>query len=140
VLVNGQRIAALLPTIERPSGVRVIDGRGRILYPGFVDLQLYGGGGSAFGLAPSRAAQMQLRRHTLRHGTTTDGRHCAYANIRISHRLLGPRLFLISDATATTSIGPYRFRGQDDYFVDEQGRLAGSGLTLFKPYATACST
>ena len=285
VLVSGQRIAALLPAQQRPPGMRVIDGRGGILCPGLVDLQLYGGGGSAFGLAPSRAALLQLRRHTLRHGTTSflptvptntaavvthaldvvrqalptmsgllglhlegpylsperrgvhpadlvhpptlaeltdllrqgqgvlrlltlapevlepatlavlqkadvvlsaghsnasyeqarqafgqgftaathlfngmspltgrapglvgavfddpavrasivaDGRHCAYASVRISHRLLGPRLFLISDATAATTTGPYRFRAQDDYFVDEQGTLAGSGLTLLQ--------
>jgi N-acetylglucosamine-6-phosphate deacetylase len=285
VIVRGQRIAALVPTQQRPSGVRVIDGRGGILCPGLVDLQLYGGGGSAFGLAPSRAGLLQLRRHTLHHGTTSflptvptntpavvdraltvvrqalptmpgllglhlegpylnpekrgvhpadllrsptpteladllhrgqgvlrlltlapevlepaalavlqkadlvlsaghsnasyeqarqafgqgfstathlfngmspligrapglvgavfddlavrasivaDGRHCAYANVRISHRLLGPRLFLISDATAATSVGPYRFRAQGDHFVDEQGTLAGSGLTLLQ--------
>jgi N-acetylglucosamine-6-phosphate deacetylase len=285
VLVSGPRIAALLPTAQRPPGVRVIDGRGGILCPGLIDLQLYGGGGSAFGLAPSWAALRQLRRHTLRHGTTSflptvptntpavvaralavvrqalptmpgllglhlegpylssekrgvhpadlvrsptpaeltsllqqgqgvlrlltlapevlepvalavlqkanvvlsaghsnasyeqaqqafkqgftaathlfngmspltgrapglvgavfddpavrasivaDGRHCAYASVRISHRLLGSRLFLISDATAATTTGPYRFQPQDDYFVDEQGTLAGSGLTLLQ--------
>jgi N-acetylglucosamine-6-phosphate deacetylase len=61
-----------------------------------------------------------------------DGRHCAYASVRISQRLLGERLFLISDATAASATGPYRFYPQEDHFVDTHGTLAGSGLTLLR--------
>lgn len=283
VLVQGTTIQALIPRAQRPARVVQVDGRGLSVCPGFVDLQLYGGGGSAFGVAPSAAALQRLRRHTLRHGTTSflptvptnapavvaralaavkaalpampgllglhlegpyispdkrgvhpaefvrvparaeladllgrsqgvlrlltlapevlgpaerallqaagivlsaghsnasyeqgmhafahgftaathlfnamspltgrapglvgavfdapavrasivaDGRHCAYASVRLSHRLLGPRLFLISDAAAAATAGPYGFRPQADYFVDAAGTLAGSGLTL----------
>ncbi|MCB2411026.1 N-acetylglucosamine-6-phosphate deacetylase [Hymenobacter lucidus] len=285
VLVEGTTIRAIIPQTQRPAQVAQIDGRGLNVCPGFVDVQLYGGGDSAFGLAPSQTALQQLRRHTLRYGTTSflptvptnapavvdhalavvkdalptmpgllglhlegpyispnkrgvhpaefvrvpvlaevanlldrgrgvlrmltlapevlgpverallqaagivlsaghsdasyeqgmhafahgftaathlfnamspltgrapglvgavyddpavrasivvDGRHCAYASVRISHRLLGPRLFLISDATAATTTGPYCFRPQDDSFVDAEGTLAGSGLTLMQ--------
>ncbi|MDF7810005.1 N-acetylglucosamine-6-phosphate deacetylase [Hymenobacter sp. YC55] len=285
VLVEDQQITALVPQVQLPAGVRQIDGRGLCLCPGLIDLQLYGGGGSAFGLAPSPAALAQLRSHTLRHGTTSflptvptnapavvdraisairqvlpsmpgllglhlegpyisaekrgvhptefieaptpsglhdllerskgvlrlltvapevlgpdelsvlraspivlsaghsnasyeqgmeafaqgftaathlfnamspltsrapglvgaiyddasvcasivaDGRHCAYASVRISKRVLGERLFLISDATAASAEGAYYFQPQEDYFVDAEGKLAGSGLTLLQ--------
>ncbi len=285
VLIQGQRIAAVVPRARRRPQVRQIDGQGLMLCPGFIDLQLYGGGGSAFGVAPLMASLQQLRRHTLRHGTTSflptvptnapgvvdqaiaevqralptmpgllglhlegpyisvnkrgvhsaefielpepprladllkrgqgvlrmltvapevvgaaelailraagvvlsaghsnasyeqgmqafahgftaathlfnamspltsrapglvgavfddqavrasivvDGRHCAYASVRISQRLLGERLFLISDATDATTEGPYYFHPQEDYFVDAAGTLAGSGLTLLR--------
>lgn len=285
VLVEGNAIQAVIPQQHRPAHIAQVDGQGLNVCPGFVDLQLYGGGDSAFGLAPSRAALQQLRQHTLRSGTTSflptvptnapvvvdhaltvvkealptmpgllglhlegpyisphkrgvhpaefvqvptltglaelldqgrgvlrmltlapevlgpaerallqsagivlsaghsdasyeqgmqafangftaathlfnamspltsrapglvgavyddlgvrasivaDGRHCAYASVRISQRLLGARLFLISDATAAASAAPYHFYPQDDYFVDAEGTLAGSGLTLLQ--------
>lgn len=285
VLIQGERIAAVLPQAERPAQVAQVDGHGALLCPGLIDLQLYGGGGSAFGLAPSAEALRRLRAHTLRHGTTSflptvptnapgvvaqalaavrsalptmpgllglhlegpyispakrgvhptefiqrpspaslqalltqgqgvlrlltlapevvgpaelavlrqadvvlsaghsdatyeqgmaafaqgftaathllnamspftsrapglagavydhpavqasmvvDGRHCAYASVRLSQRLLGERLFLISDATAANTTNPYQFYPQDDYFVDAAGTLAGSGLTLLQ--------
>ena len=285
VLVEGPTIKAIIPQQQRPSRVAQVDGQGLNVCPGFVDLQLYGGGESAFGLAPSMTALQQLRRHTRRHGTTSflptvptnapavlnralavvkeamptmpgllglhlegpyispskrgvhpaefvrvpvlaeladlldrgrgalrmltlapevlgpaelallqaagvvlsaghsdasyeqgmrafangftaathlfnamspltgrapglvgavyddqavrasivvDGQHCAYASERISHRLLGPRLFLISDATAATTAAPYCFYPQADCFVDAEGTLAGSKLTLLQ--------
>jgi N-acetylglucosamine-6-phosphate deacetylase len=285
VLVQGRTIQAVLPSQHRPANVPQVDGRGLNVCPGLVDLQLYGGGDSAFGLAPSVTALLQLRQYTLRSGTTSflptvptnapavlehalavvkqalptmpgllglhlegpyisphkrgvhpaefvqvptlaglaelldrgrgvlrmltlapevlgpaertllqtaglvlsaghsnasyeqgmqafangftaathlfnamspltsrapglvgaiydapavrasivvDGQHCAYASVRISQRLLGARLFLISDATAATSAAPYRFYPQADYFVDAAGTLAGSGLTLMQ--------
>jgi len=285
VLVESSTIQAVIPQMQRPAPIVQVDGQGLNVCPGLVDLQLYGGGDSAFGLAPSRAALQQLRQHTLRNGTTSflptvptnapvvvdhalavvkealptmpgllglhlegpyislhkrgvhpagyvqvptlaglaalldqgrgvlrmltlapevlgpaeravlqaagivlsaghsnasyeqgmqafangftaathlfnamspltsrapglvgavyddaavrasivvDGRHCAYASVRISQRLLGARLFLISDASAATGPAPYRFYPQDDYFVDAEGTLAGSGLTLLQ--------
>jgi N-acetylglucosamine-6-phosphate deacetylase len=283
ILVRGPRIVAVSPQHQRSTQVKQIDGQGLILCPGFIDLQLYGGGNSAFGLAPTAEALQELSAYTRRHGTTSflptvptnapavvtraitiirqalpttpgllglhlegpyissdkrgvhptefihrptlkalqdlltlsqgvlrmltlapevlgqpelallqkagivlsaghsnatyeqgmhafghgftaathlfnamsaltsrapglvgaiydhplvrasivaDGRHCAYASLRISKRILGERLFLISDATASTTEAPYHFYSQDDYFVDEEGTLAGSGLTL----------
>ncbi|RYY18344.1 MAG: N-acetylglucosamine-6-phosphate deacetylase, partial [Cytophagaceae bacterium] len=59
-----------------------------------------------------------------------DGVHCDYAALRISQRLLGERLFLITDAVEASTQGAYRFRREGDHFVDEQGTLAGSALTM----------
>lgn len=283
VLIEGPTIAAVLSPSQLPAGVPQVDAQGLLVCPGFIDLQVYGGGGHAFGLAPSPAALAHLRQHTLRHGTTSflptvptptpavlaaalaavrqalptmpgllglhlegpylssvkrgvhpaahlavptvpslrallqqshgvlrlltvapevlgpaerdllrssgvvlsaghsnatyeqgvdafthgftaathlfnamspltsrepglvgaiydhatvpasivvDGRHCAYASVRISQRLLGERLFLISDATDVGGAGAYAFSRQGDHFVDASGTLAGSGLTL----------
>ncbi|WP_180754333.1 N-acetylglucosamine-6-phosphate deacetylase [Hymenobacter sp. DG01] len=59
-----------------------------------------------------------------------DGVHCDFAAVRISKKLLGERLFLITDAVTESQQGAYRFRRQGNHFVDEQGTLAGSALTL----------
>lgn len=59
-----------------------------------------------------------------------DGVHCDFASVRISKKLLQERLFLITDAVTESQQGAYRFRRQADHFVDEQGTLAGSALTL----------
>lgn len=284
VLINGERIEAVLPAGGKlPVDVPRRDGRGLHLCPGFVDLQIYGGGGVLFSVAPTPPVLARLRAHTLRHGTTSflpclptsppalmtealttvaaalptmpgllglhlegpyinplkkgahqaefiqiptpqsvdellaqaagalrlmtlaperagpavvarlraagvvlsaghsaatheeasaafgqgfrttthlfnamsgfesrapglvgavydaaqaqasiiaDGVHCAYAALRISHKILGERLFLITDAVESSTHGAYRFHRQGDYFVDENGTLAGSALTM----------
>ncbi len=284
VLVNGDRIEAVLPVAGGlPAIVPQRDGRGLNLCPGFVDLQIYGGGGGLFSVAPTPTVLASLRAHTLRHGTTSflpclptsppalmrealatvraalptmpgllglhlegpyinpvkkgahqqafiqtptpqaidellaeadgalrfmtlapervspavvarlraagvvlsaghsaatyeqataafangfttathlfnamsgfesrapglvgavydhpvacasiivDGVHCAYAAARVSQKVMGERLFLITDATEAGTVGAYRFRRQGDHFVDENGTLAGSALTM----------
>lgn len=75
-----------------------------------------------------------------------DGYHCAPATIRIAHRQLGDRLFLISDALFANpprpnftlgqfvvhyepdTTGPDRIFG--GRYVNNEGKLAGSALTL----------
>jgi len=59
-----------------------------------------------------------------------DGVHCDFAAVRISHKMLGKRLFLITDAVETGTHGAYRFRRADNCFVDENGTLAGSALSM----------
>ncbi|WP_170172620.1 N-acetylglucosamine-6-phosphate deacetylase [Hymenobacter rigui] len=59
-----------------------------------------------------------------------DGVHCSYDAVRISQKLLGERLFLITDAVTDSEQGAYRFRREGNHFVDAQGTLAGSALTL----------
>ncbi len=285
VLINNQVIEAVVESRLMSSSLPQVDCQGFLLCPGFVDLQLYGGGDSAFGVAPSLPALHHLRAYTLRHGTTSflptvptnapaivaqalaavrqalptmpgllglhlegpyisphkrgvhplefiqrptlatltallqqgqgvvrmltvapevlgpaeaallrasevvlsaghsnatyeqgmaafqqgftaathllnamspftsrapglvgaiyddavvrasivvDGQHCNFASVRLSQRLLGERLFLISDAAATHADGPYVFKPQGAYFVDAHGTLAGAGLTLLQ--------
>jgi len=59
-----------------------------------------------------------------------DGVHCDYAALRISHKLMGERLFLITDAVDSSTQGAYRFHREGNHFVDEKGILAGSALTM----------
>ncbi|AII51231.1 N-acetylglucosamine-6-phosphate deacetylase [Hymenobacter sp. APR13] len=59
-----------------------------------------------------------------------DGVHCDFASVRISHKIMRERLFLITDAVTESAQGAYRFRRQANHFVDVQGTLAGSALTL----------
>lgn len=53
LLVEGQRIKAILPPDADPFGAEIVTLPGGILAPGFVDLQLNGGGGVMFNDAPS---------------------------------------------------------------------------------------
>jgi N-acetylglucosamine-6-phosphate deacetylase len=64
-----------------------------------------------------------------------DGVHCDYAALRISQKMMGERLFLITDAVDTSTEGAYRFHREGDHFVNENGTLAGSALTM--PQAVA---
>ena len=283
VLVNDGTIEAVLPEVTEPEEVPRHDCRGGILSPGFIDLQLYGGGGGLFSVDPSPAMLGRMRAHTLRHGTTSflptmptnspelmraalaavrevqpttpgllgvhlegpyinpikkgahqeefiqrptvenvtallaeaagalrimtlapelassevvallraadvvlsaghsnatfaegsaalrqgftaathlfnamsplgsrepglvgaiydadtarasiiaDGVHCDFGAVRISKKIMGERLFLITDAVDDSTQGAYRFRRRDNYFVDEQGTLGGSALTM----------
>lgn len=59
-----------------------------------------------------------------------DGVHCDFAAVRISQKILGERLFLITDAVTNSQQGAYQFQRQADHYVDSQGVLAGSALTL----------
>lgn len=65
-----------------------------------------------------------------------DGYHCDYGAIRIAKRLLGDRLFLISDATFAKYQGTrFEFEGftinyNGERFLNDDGLLAGSCITL----------
>ena len=71
VLVDNETIEAVLPAAGAPADVPRHDGGGLNLCPGFIDLQLYGGGGHLFSNEPTAEALASLRAHTLRHGTTS---------------------------------------------------------------------
>jgi N-acetylglucosamine-6-phosphate deacetylase len=64
-----------------------------------------------------------------------DGVHCDFAALRISQKIMGERLFLITDAVDSSDHGAYQFHRENNYFVNEKGTLAGSALTM--PQAVA---
>jgi N-acetylglucosamine-6-phosphate deacetylase len=61
-----------------------------------------------------------------------DGIHVDFNAIRISKKIMGERLFLITDAVAETSDGPYQHVYKKDRYVMPDGTLSGSSLTMMK--------
>jgi N-acetylglucosamine-6-phosphate deacetylase len=63
-----------------------------------------------------------------------DGIHVDYAAVRIARRVMGERLFLITDAVTEDPRGayPFRFNQERQRFEDEAGTLSGSALTMME--------
>ncbi|MEI6856789.1 N-acetylglucosamine-6-phosphate deacetylase [Psychrilyobacter sp.] len=70
-------------------------------------------------------------------GIIVDGFHCHYASVRIAKKLMGERLYLVTDAAspAGTDMTEFVFEGKrcfhkDGQLRNEEGNLAGSVLTM----------
>jgi len=61
-----------------------------------------------------------------------DGHHVDYAAINIAKKIMGERLFLITDAVTENGEGYYQHRLDGDKYVVPDGTLSGSSLTLLK--------
>ncbi len=61
-----------------------------------------------------------------------DGQHVDFEMLRISHKLMQDRLFLITDAVTECNIGPYQHQLAGDKFITPDGTLSGSNITLLK--------
>ena len=61
-----------------------------------------------------------------------DGRHVDFEMVNLSHRLMGDRLFLITDAVTPCSIGPYQHLLDGDKFITPDGTLSGSSSTMLQ--------
>jgi N-acetylglucosamine-6-phosphate deacetylase len=70
VLVEAGRIAAVLPAADLPTGVKTRDLDGGDLVPGFIDVQVNGGGGVLFNQAPTVEAIARIGATHRRFGTT----------------------------------------------------------------------
>ncbi len=71
VVIEGERIAGVVPMDEVPSDAEVHDLGGRSVAPGFVDLQVNGGGGRLFAADPTVEAIEAIVAAHLRFGTTS---------------------------------------------------------------------
>jgi N-acetylglucosamine-6-phosphate deacetylase len=60
-----------------------------------------------------------------------DGYHVDFAMIQLAKRLMGERLFLITDAVTETKEGPYPHELKGDKY-ESNGILSGSALTMMK--------
>ena len=58
-----------------------------------------------------------------------DGHHVDYAAIAIAKKVMGDRLFVITDAVTQTDAGPYQHQLEGDKYVSS-GILSGSALTM----------
>lgn len=70
VLLDGGRIGAVVPLAELPAGVTRVDLGGGVLAPGFVDVQVNGGGGALFNDAPTPETIARVGAAHRRFGTT----------------------------------------------------------------------
>ena len=61
-----------------------------------------------------------------------DGYHVDFAAIRIAKKVLGERLFLITDAVTENTEGAYSHRLKGEKYVVADGTLSGSALTMVK--------
>lgn len=61
-----------------------------------------------------------------------DGVHVDYSAIRIAKKIMGSRLFLITDAVVANLTGDYVYVEESDRYVNGNGTLAGSKLTMWK--------
>lgn len=61
-----------------------------------------------------------------------DGIHVDYAAVRISQRLMGRRLFYITDAVTEVKEGEYTHLFRGDRFTLPDGTLSGSSLTMLQ--------
>jgi len=68
VLIEDERIAAIGETV--PTGAEVIDLAGQLLLPGFIDVQVNGGGGLLFNDDPSVETIAVMAAAHRRFGTT----------------------------------------------------------------------
>lgn len=69
---------------------------------------------------------------TVHSSIVPDGIHVDFAALRISHTIMGERLFLITDAVVEAKEGDYIYVEETDRYVNAQGTLAGSKLTMHK--------
>ncbi len=60
-----------------------------------------------------------------------DGLHVDFAMIKLAKKLMGERLFIITDAVTETNDGPYRHTLNNDKY-ESGGILSGSALTMAK--------
>ena len=70
VLIEGAHVAGIVPRGDVPASARLVEARGRILAPGFVDLQVNGGGGCQFNDAPDHDSIARIAGAHRAFGTT----------------------------------------------------------------------
>lgn len=70
LLLSGGKVSGIVPMAELPSGHRLIDGHGATIIPGFIDLQVNGGGGVMLNDDQSVEGIRQICAAHARFGTT----------------------------------------------------------------------
>lgn len=70
IVIEDARIAAVLPYAERPRGVATRDLGGGLLAPGFIDVQVNGGGGALLNQDPDLEVVRRMAAAHRRHGVT----------------------------------------------------------------------
>ncbi|MDI9871817.1 N-acetylglucosamine-6-phosphate deacetylase [Flectobacillus roseus] len=61
-----------------------------------------------------------------------DGVHVSYPTVSISKKMMGERLFIITDAVTEDTSGDYKFIHAGDRYTDTNGILSGSALSMIQ--------
>ena len=61
-----------------------------------------------------------------------DGSHVDFEIVKMSQKLMGERLFLITDAVTSCNTGPYQHQLLGDKFITPDGTLSGSNITMLQ--------
>jgi N-acetylglucosamine-6-phosphate deacetylase len=61
-----------------------------------------------------------------------DGIHVDFASVRISKKIMGKRLFIITDAVTNDTSGDYKFIHAGTHYTDLNGTLSGSALSMIQ--------
>jgi len=70
LLLGGSQVIDTVAPDEIPHGTEIVDAMGGYVVPGFIDLQIYGGGGRLFSADPSADAMDEIARALVKSGTT----------------------------------------------------------------------
>jgi len=70
IVIEGARIRAITPHVERPRGGMQVDLGGGLLAPGFIDVQVNGGGGALLNVDPSLEVVRRIAESHRPFGTT----------------------------------------------------------------------
>lgn len=61
-----------------------------------------------------------------------DGLHVDFEIVKMAHKVMGNRLFLITDAVTDCDSGPYQHKAVDGKFILPDGTLSGSALSMLQ--------
>jgi N-acetylglucosamine-6-phosphate deacetylase len=61
-----------------------------------------------------------------------DGIHVDFTSVKISKKIMGKRLFIITDAVTNDVSGDYKFIHAGTHYTDTKGTLSGSALTMMQ--------
>ncbi len=68
-----------------------------------------------------------------------DGIHVDFTSVRIAKKIMGERLFIITDAVTEDVSGDYKFVLAGNHYTDTKGILSGSALTMMQGVANCCT-
>jgi N-acyl-D-aspartate/D-glutamate deacylase/sugar phosphate permease len=126
VLVEGDRIAAILHDSEQPAADHMIDARGKVVCPGFVDVH------SHADLYAHRPDHPRVFEPLIRQGITTFiGGNCGYGVAPIAReRNLDAQRFYLEGVTAQRLDGELEWSGVGDYLAlaERRGLALNAGL------------
>ena len=71
-----------------------------------------------------------LNHPEVRASIIADGIHCDFKSLEIAKKIMGERLYLITDSVTDSNEGAYHFIKGENRYITESGTLAGSALKM----------